>query len=210
MVQSLVIKDPAGSKEFHQFPYDSEFSADDSQQTLFDRAVKPIVDCCLEGYNGCIFAYGQTASGKTYTMQGSPEDPGVIPNVAKRIVAGIAKMPPTDNDGSEIEYQVFGSYLEIYQEHLNDLLVDDAEQTELKIGLDPHSATSTGYHVEGLTQRLLATESDCLKLIEKGTARRRVAETSRAFSPYAHHRSIFQDKERSRNRSRVARGASCT
>ncbi|KAJ3257607.1 hypothetical protein HK103_004379 [Boothiomyces macroporosus] len=121
---SVVIHDPEKRKGTRVFAYDRVFNKNDSQEQVF-AVVKPIIDRCMEGFNGCIFAYGQTGSGKTYTMQGSDlsNERGVMPRVIEQITAAIA-----DGEKKGIEYNVTGSYLEIYQEQLRDLLVSDEEQ----------------------------------------------------------------------------------
>lgn len=61
----IIMKDPTGAKkEDKAFTFDSVFPCEDGQEFFYAHTVKPIVDCVIAGYNGCIFAYGQTASGK--------------------------------------------------------------------------------------------------------------------------------------------------
>lgn len=67
-VTQLRIEHPMGLKADREFAYDNVFAAEDDQQVLYETSVKPIISKCMKGYNGCIFAYGQTASGKTYSM----------------------------------------------------------------------------------------------------------------------------------------------
>ena len=76
------------------------------------------MESVIEGYNGTIFAYGQTGCGKTHTMLGTPEDPGIIPGCFKHIFSFI------DGNTSGMKFLVRCSYLEIYNEEIHDLLVD--------------------------------------------------------------------------------------
>ena len=99
--------------------------------------MRPITKAFLHGYNGTIFLYGQTTSGKTYTMLGTPEIPGLLPCTIRDVFNGIK------ND-RENEYKVWVSYLEIYNEVVNDLLVPGS--SNLKIKDDP----SEGVVVAGL------------------------------------------------------------
>ena len=62
-----------------KYGFEHVFDYSDTSSTLFDASIKDVVIKSLEGYNVCIFAYGQTSSGKTYTMKGTQTDPGVIP-----------------------------------------------------------------------------------------------------------------------------------
>ena len=78
----------------------------------------PVIEQCLAGYNGTIFAYGQTGSGKTFTMSGgdSWEERGLIPRVFSNLFETLQER------SNEVEYQVYASYLEIYNENGFDLL----------------------------------------------------------------------------------------
>ncbi|EGF77370.1 hypothetical protein BATDEDRAFT_4048, partial [Batrachochytrium dendrobatidis JAM81] len=161
-------------KEFH---FDKVFSATASQSQIYERMIRPIIDQCLDGYNGCIFVYGQTASGKTYTMQGpsastgfeesvsTSDNRGIILRVADQIIECIRKSKASTT------YSVTASYLEIYQEQLKDLLCPADQQ-------DSKSATGKELYVEGLTERQLSTPLDYLKMIELGIKHRTVAETN--------------------------------
>lgn len=62
------------------FTFDAVFDWNSEQQELYGEIFRPLVDSVLEGFNGTVFAYGQTGTGKTFTMEGSPDKPGVIPN----------------------------------------------------------------------------------------------------------------------------------
>jgi len=79
----------------------------------------------MHGYNGTVFMYGQTTSGKTYTMLGTPESPGILPCTVWDIFS-LSKNDPTH------EYKVWVSYLEIYNESINDLLVPGSSNLKLK------------------------------------------------------------------------------
>lgn len=84
-----------------------------TQENLYDEIVRPLVASVLEGYNGCVFAYGQTGTGKTYTMEGVPgtEEEGIIPRVFEQIWSHI-------NHTSGLEFLVCVKYLEIYMEDI--------------------------------------------------------------------------------------------
>nr|XP_040056174.1 kinesin-like protein KIF3B [Gasterosteus aculeatus aculeatus] len=110
------------------FTFDSVYGWDSNQGDIYDDAVRPLVDSVLRGFNGTIFAYGQTGTGKTHTMQGVSNDPqmrGVIPNSFQHIFTHISR---TQNQ----KYLVRSSYLEIYQEDIRDLLCKDNRKLELK------------------------------------------------------------------------------
>lgn len=76
------------------FSFDAVFDTDSTQVDIYNETARPIVDKVLQGYNGTIFAYGQTGTGKTYTMSGaktSPQARGIIPNTFAQIFGHIAK-----------------------------------------------------------------------------------------------------------------------
>ncbi|UYV61046.1 KIF3C, partial [Cordylochernes scorpioides] len=114
------------NKEFY---FDAVYDWNSTQIDLYDETFRPLVNSVLEGFNGTIFAYGQTGTGKTYTMEGiknDPEQKGVIPNAVDHIFKHIAR---TENR----QYLVRASFLEIYQEEIRDLLAkDQTKRYELK------------------------------------------------------------------------------
>ena len=87
------------------------YDTDSEQKDVYDESAFPLVESVIEGYNGTIFAYGQTGCGKTHTMLGVPEDAnlrGIIPNCFAHIFGAI------DENTSEMKFLVRCSYLEIY------------------------------------------------------------------------------------------------
>ena len=111
------------------FTLDNVYDWDSTQRVVYDETAYPLVESVMEGYNGTIFAYGQTGTGKTHTMQGMNEPPemrGIIPNSFVHIFDKIA------NDNSKT-FLVRASYLEIYNEEIRDLLGKDPRaKLELK------------------------------------------------------------------------------
>ena len=101
------------------YSYDKLFGPCATQQAVYTEAVLPVVDKVLEGHHGTVFAYGQTSTGKTYTMQGELSDAehmGVIPRSVHTIFEHLEAL------GAEFSVRV--SFYEIYNEQLTDLLVD--------------------------------------------------------------------------------------
>ena len=178
--QHLVIGSEALQKEKREFTYDYVFSPTDDQAQLYDSLISPLISKCVQGFNGCVFVYGQTASGKTYTMGGpavqNPNDRGIILRVAEHLTDYIDKNGRKDLGKAGYDFTVTGSYLEIYNEQLKDLLGKNNE--ELKIRLDPTSLSGKDVYVQGLTQVPLVTDKDYIKAIETGVSKRRVAETN--------------------------------
>ena len=140
------------------------------QQDIFDFSIRPTVDDILNGYNGTVFAYGQTGAGKSYTMMGSniddEEGRGVIPRIVEQIFASIMTSPST------IEYTVRVSYMEIYMEKIRDLLqpVND--------NLPVHEEKNRGVYVKGLLEIYVSTVQEVYEVMRRGGAARAVAATN--------------------------------
>lgn len=104
-----------------KFSFDRVYSIDCDSQLIYKEMCKDVVSSALEGYNGSIFMYGQTTSGKTFTMLGSPNSPGILPCTLRDIFLKINKIT---NENPNISYKVYCSYIEIYNENIHDLLTD--------------------------------------------------------------------------------------
>ncbi|CAG8811170.1 3591_t:CDS:2, partial [Racocetra fulgida] len=108
---------------FKDYKFDKVFVPSATQKEIYTN-VAPIVQSVVDGFNGCIFAYGQTCSGKTYTMQG-PEDPtiyneGMIPRAVRQIFDHVNELK-----AQGWEYEIEGQFIEIYNDNIRDLLSDD-------------------------------------------------------------------------------------
>ena len=104
-----------------KFSFDRVYSIDCDSQLIYKEMCKDVVSSALEGYNGSIFMYGQTTSGKTFTMLGSPNNPGILPCTLRDIFLKINKI---GKENANITYKVYCSYIEIYNENIHDLLTD--------------------------------------------------------------------------------------
>lgn len=95
------------------FTFDAVFDWESTQRAVYENAAQAIVDSTLEGYNGTIFAYGQTGTGKTHTMEGheGPDTQGIIPNSFEHVFSAIGA-------SANKQYLVRASYLEIYNEEI--------------------------------------------------------------------------------------------
>ena len=102
-----------------KFNFDKVFNQYATQEEAYTSVVAPVVHEVLEGFNCTVFAYGQTGTGKTHTMEGQIDDPelkGIIPRAVEHIFE-------TLDARKETEYSVKVSFLELYNEQLEDLLV---------------------------------------------------------------------------------------
>ncbi|XP_041457174.1 kinesin-like protein KIF22 isoform X2 [Lytechinus variegatus] len=118
--KSLEIWNWRDSEQSLHFDFDAYLDSKASQKTVYDRCVKPLLSHALNGQNASVFAYGPTGTGKTYTMLGTEDDPGVIPRSLNHIFNVISQDKP-QGEGTWT-YAVSFSYLEIYQEKIYDLL----------------------------------------------------------------------------------------
>lgn len=91
------------------------------------RQVRPLVASVLDGFNGCVFAYGQTGTGKTHTMEGTPDDEGIIPRAFRHIWAHIETSASRD-----VTHLVSCSYVELYLEDVRDLLSKDCKKLTIR------------------------------------------------------------------------------
>ena len=155
-------------KNVYRFIFDRIFPPSSTQQDIYDFGVKGIIDSVLDGYNGTVLAYGQTSSGKTYTMQGEMDEErtqGIIPRMINHVFKHIYK-----NEGTDFMIKV--SMIEIYQEKIRDLF--DVSKVNLNIRED----TIKGIYVDGASERYVGCPNDVLALLEMGSANRAQAATN--------------------------------
>ncbi|XP_043712622.1 kinesin-like protein KIN-7D, mitochondrial isoform X2 [Telopea speciosissima] len=142
------------------YAFDRVFGPDTTSQQVYDVAARPVVKAAMEGVNGTVFAYGVTSSGKTHTMHGDQNSPGVIPLAIKDVFSMIQDTP-----GREFLLRV--SYLEIYNEVINDLL--DPTGQNLRVRED-----AQGTYVEGIKEEVVLSPGHALSFIAAGEEHRHV------------------------------------
>ncbi|RHY08387.1 hypothetical protein DYB25_012841 [Aphanomyces astaci] len=151
-----------------KFTFDASFGHDSEQMDVYQHAARDIVDSVVDGFNGTIFAYGQTGAGKSHTMEGyndPPELRGIIPNSFKHIFDKIGSIPKT-------QFMVYASYLEIYNEEIRDLLAADPQnRLELKENMD------TGIYVKDLISRQVTGVAEIDAVMQHGKKNRSVGAT---------------------------------
>lgn len=140
------------------------------QSDVFDFSIRSTVDDILNGYNGTVFAYGQTGAGKSYTMMGSDIDDeeykGIIPRIVEQIFASILASP------GNIEYTVRVSYMEIYIERIRDLLAPQNDN------LPVHEEKNRGVYVKGLLEIYVSSVQEVYEVMRRGGTARAVAATN--------------------------------
>ncbi|KAF8844950.1 kinesin-domain-containing protein [Paxillus ammoniavirescens] len=174
------------------YPFDLVFGPEADQAMIYHDVVSPMLDEVLTGYNCTLFAYGQTGTGKTYTMQGDltptpmgnpSAQAGMIPRVLFRLFHQL--------ETSAADYSVKISFVELYNEELRDLLANELSapvgstqpmgkggpsdnQGGLKIFDD---ASKKGVFIQGLEEMPVKDAADALALLTKGSHRRQIAAT---------------------------------
>ncbi|KAI9350200.1 P-loop containing nucleoside triphosphate hydrolase protein [Obelidium mucronatum] len=147
------------------FSFDNVYNNQATTADIYAGSSRDLIDSCCEGVNATIFAYGQTSSGKTYTMSGDRNAPGMISLAINHIFDRI-------NKSDDLAYTVKVSYLEIYNENVNDLL----SPANMNLTIREHS--TLGVHVSGLTEVLAKSPESVVALISKGEANRHVGSTN--------------------------------
>jgi hypothetical protein len=155
----------ASSEPPKSFTFDAAFGAQSTQQQVYDTAATEIVEAVMEGYNGTIFAYGQTGAGKSHTMEGYGDQPGIIPNSFKHVFDKVAI-------AQNKRILVRASYLEIYNEEIRDLLSKDP-----KNALDLKENADSGVYVKGLTAQVVKDAAEIDHVMQTGKKNRSVGAT---------------------------------
>lgn len=160
------------------FNFDVVFGPESKQMDVYNEIARPIVDKVLQGYNGTILAYGQTGTGKTFTMEGfnaEPEMRGIIPNSFAHIFGYIAKAR------DDIKFLVRVSYFEIYNEEIHDLLSKKSQNLEIKERPD------VGVYIKDLSTYIVNTADDMERIMTTGNRRRISAATAMNVSSSRSH-----------------------
>ncbi|XP_065865428.1 kinesin-like protein KIN-7D, mitochondrial [Euphorbia lathyris] len=155
------------------YAFDRVFGPHSTSLEVYDVAAKPVVKTAMDGVNGTVFAYGVTSSGKTHTMHGDQNSPGIIPLAIKDVFSIIQDTP-----GREFLLRV--SYLEIYNEVINDLL--DPTGQNLRVRED-----AQGTYVEGIKEEVVLSPGHALSFIAAGEEHRHVGSNNfNLFSSRSH------------------------
>ncbi|VDM49670.1 unnamed protein product [Toxocara canis] len=131
---------------------------------IFDE-VSPVITSCIDGYNVCILAYGHTGSGKTYTMEGPPHDPGINQRSLVQLFETVAER------SDDFHYTILISMLEIYNEKIRDLLSKSKSNLSIRI------CDTGALEIRGLSSVEVRNVDDVQRVLEKGRLNRVVAVT---------------------------------
>lgn len=142
------------------YAFDKVFGPATTTRHVYDIAAEHVVGGAMKGINGTVFAYGVTSSGKTHTMHGEQKSPGIIPLAVKDVFGIIQETP-----GREFLLRV--SYLEIYNEVINDLLNPMGQNLRIR-------EDAQGTYVEGIKVEVVLSPAHALSLIASGEEHRHV------------------------------------
>lgn len=152
------------------YTFDRVYGPESTQQSVFEFCAIPLVRDVLTGYNATIFAYGQTGTGKTHTMEGnihSEKLKGIIPRAVEALFEGVGEAD------ENIEFTFKVSYVEIYMEKIRDLLDD----TRLKNNLTVREDKVKGIYIAGVTEDYVTSHEELLDIMGKGANNRATAAT---------------------------------
>ncbi|KAJ9180760.1 hypothetical protein P3X46_008969 [Hevea brasiliensis] len=176
-----VLQSVANKQVDRVFTFDKVFGPKAQQRSIYDQAIAPIVNEVLEGFNCTVFAYGQTGTGKTYTMEGGmrnkggdlPAEAGVIPRAVRQIFDTL--------EAQNADYSMKVTFLELYNEEITDLLApedtlrctDDRQKKPISLMEDGKGCVV----VRGLEEEAVYSANEIYTLLERGAAKRRTADT---------------------------------
>ncbi|KZF26874.1 kinesin-domain-containing protein [Xylona heveae TC161] len=194
-------------REGGDYYYDNVFTPDDGNDRVYASSVKRIVRRVMEGYHGTVFAYGMTGTGKTFTMQGTDPQPGVIPLAIRDIFSYIRETPRR-------EFLLRVSYLEIYNEKIHDLLAASStngaavginSQEEIKLRED----SKRGVYATPLKEEIVQSPTQLLRVIGRGDMARRTGSTqfnARSSRSHAVVQIVIESRDRTGGNSSVQGG----
>ncbi|KDN46460.1 kinesin-domain-containing protein [Tilletiaria anomala UBC 951] len=162
-----------------RYAFDRVFPDHSTQQDVFENTTKPLLDGILRGYNASVFAYGATGCGKTHTISGTAEDPGIIFLTMRELYQRVADC----NDEMDVNIRL--SYLEIYNETIRDLLSNEPTPPGQGLALREDSANKIS--VVGISEHSPQSPVEVLDMITEGNKRRTMSPTeANAVSSRSH------------------------
>ncbi|KAL3628565.1 hypothetical protein CASFOL_027611 [Castilleja foliolosa] len=182
--REVTVSQNVASKQVDRvFTFDKVFGPKAQQRSIYDQSISPIVKEVLDGFNCTVFAYGQTGTGKTYTMEGGmrknkggelPVDAGIIPRAVRQIFDTL--------EAQNADYSMKVTFSELYNEEITDLLAPEEQlkSTEENKSKKPISLMEDGKGcviIRGLEEEAVYSANEIYSLLERGASRRRTADT---------------------------------
>jgi len=163
----VAIQDPSQPKNKRTFNFDYVYDWTSTQEQVYKYSASPLVEQVLKGFNVTMFAYGQTGSGKTFTMEGSEDMPGIIPRMVNHLFDAIFSEEAPEG----VEYLVRVSYVQIYNEKIQDLLEPANQDLRVREHRDK------GVYIEDAFKPYVASPDEILQLMAEGHRNRAVTST---------------------------------
>ncbi|GBP91566.1 Kinesin-like protein Klp68D [Eumeta japonica] len=148
------------------FTYDAAYDSTATTAAIYDEMVRPLVASVLDGFNGCVFAYGQTGTGKTHTMEGNAEDEGLVPRAFRHIWTHIETGASRDTT-----HLVSCSYVELYLEDVRDLLAKDCKKLTIR------GQELSGFYIPEMTSVVCRSADDMVRAMRAGNRQRAAGRT---------------------------------
>ncbi|PFH47916.1 hypothetical protein AMATHDRAFT_150971 [Amanita thiersii Skay4041] len=182
---------PSPASNNYSFVYDTILTGG-ANKPIYTASARAHVQAAMDGYNAVIFAYGQTASGKTYTLSGDPagEEPGIIPRSMKEVFASIKRTP-------DREYLLRCSYLEIYNETIYDLLAPPGVAAASPVQIQGGNGTEV--LLTPLREEVVTSLKGVKEVLRRGEAHRRTACTDwneRSSRSHSVFRMVIESREK--------------
>jgi centromeric protein E len=153
----------------HSYTLDKVFGTDSSTDQIYQDSVASLVNAAMEGYHSTVIAYGQTSTGKTHTMTGTKGDPGLIPLCIKDCFRYVQE----NKSAESREYLFRLSYLEVYKEHIRDLLCSKNSAPEpVRLFDGPN-----GLVIRGLHEEVVSSPEKVFQLLKQGERKRQIGAT---------------------------------
>ncbi|CAN6338990.1 unnamed protein product [Urochloa humidicola] len=165
----LIVKGHVSSKKV--FKFDSVFSPEEDQEKVFEKTA-PFATSVLDGFNVCIFAYGQTGTGKTFTMEGIEGARGVNYRTLEELFRIIKEREGLFN------YEVTVSVLEVYNEQIHDLLLTGSQPGATTKRLEVRQVAEGVHHVPGLVEARVTNMNEAWEVLQTGSKARVVGSTN--------------------------------
>lgn len=179
--REIVVKEKPNTNLTKSYQFDRVFGLKSQQLEVYRAVVEPLIEQVMMGYNCTVFAYGQTGTGKTFTMEGGEmrnetgvswdSDPtsGIIPRAMAQIFDTLR------GQADSLEYSVRVSFLELYNEEISDLLSASDDMTRLRLYED--AVRKGSVIIQGLEEVQVHNKCEVYNILEKGSEKRKTAET---------------------------------
>jgi len=179
------------NEERARMTFDWVFKPKASQVAVYTQ-IRPLVTEVLRGYNGTVLAYGQTNSGKTYTMTGTEENPGILRRMFEQFFEHQKTDQEETEDDVDKEYLTHVCVLEVYNERIRDLLNKHSDKY-----VEVREHPDHGFFVKGLTKKIVTNQEHGINILKASLKERTVAKTSRNDASSRSHLIITISMEKS-------------